>query len=524
MGAQDMFQAMWTGMRDARRSGACTLVTLATLCVLASPALAGDGYSHAAALAYDTEHIHQYLTEESDKLGITPSFQVSIEEVDTIDAVIDGKHVHALGDAAPTNRFGGNAVGGEARCEIRIARNAHTSGAAAATDAHEVFHCLEAQMAGSVRNFYHERDWLKEGAAEWVGGDLVRDDSVARGWWDRYFATPEKPLFTRSYDAIGFFGHLAADVISPWKVFPAMFAANSDSAAYEASTAFKPAVLTNEASEFFDRGQLGTAWTPQDQHDAIATANVPSVDADSKDVTLHSGEPVTLNVKPYADGIYVVHADSAITEITVEPENASADGSGNARLRSTDGDDVNDTDIGDLSLCTDDGGGNCGCPNQATSQLQPFHTGDLAITGGQSGATVTLTSGCAPPCDELLSSSAFPPDYPGLTSEGPVEDGTACVYEAGDSDQIQVFGTPAAAQSYLQNLEAQNYVPSLDCAPETQAIGDAAWASNCGDGQVRTGNTDFFYQDVGDVSSEYVDTVLRQVLPKLQAFPGHEAG
>jgi hypothetical protein len=72
--------------------------------------------------------------------------------------------------------------------------------------------------------------------------------------------SPRVPLFKRTYDAIGFFAHLASSGISPWSRFPAMFAATSNTAAYNVSVSLSAEFLDSEASSFFRDPGLGPEW------------------------------------------------------------------------------------------------------------------------------------------------------------------------------------------------------------------------------------------------------------------------
>jgi hypothetical protein len=273
--------------------------------------------------------------------------------------------------------------------------------------AHEVFHCLSAKLAGSIANFNRHKAWLVEGGATWVSSDLVADSLLPRDAWLTYLESPMTPLFNRQEDAVGFFGHLAHSGISPWKVFPAMFAATTDPAAYEAGVNGEASFLDSEASAFYDAGGFGAAWVPKGQGNATADSNVPqhSTSLPKNGPTPHHTE--TLLVPAYADDPVALTLSAPKTELAVR--------GGEVRLRSTGaGGGVEEVNPGAMTLC-ESGGKQCDCPGRHIT----FPKGDLAITAGPNGGQVELIgmSDCPaiPPrvCTGLLALS----DFPGATSE-----------------------------------------------------------------------------------------------------------
>jgi len=76
---------------------------------------------------------------------------------------------------------------------------------------HEVFHCYEQQLEGNADHMVTKTEpWLQEGLARWVDIELFSSDpvSLALDTLKTYFATSKVSLFARSYDAVGFWGHL----------------------------------------------------------------------------------------------------------------------------------------------------------------------------------------------------------------------------------------------------------------------------------------------------------------------------
>jgi hypothetical protein len=87
--------------------------------------------------------------------------------------------------------------------------------------AHEVFHCFQKEIAPLA---YHENKWLEEGLARWVDLTLFPNTHLALALkaLTEYYATPGKPLFTRSYDAVGFWAHVQDVTGNLWRRIPAI--------------------------------------------------------------------------------------------------------------------------------------------------------------------------------------------------------------------------------------------------------------------------------------------------------------
>jgi hypothetical protein len=267
--------------------------------------------------------------------------------------------------------------------------------------AHEVFHVFQAVMSGTLANFNRPNiTWLVEGSAAWVESDLVSDDTGARANWAAYFTQPGVPLFSLSYPAIGFFGHLASNGVDLWKRFPAIFATTSNTAAYRIATlGTPPAFLQDEASVFFRDPSLGLAWDQQgQQYVKFANENVPAPGEEAfygltpfhpRTITFSAGDPSTyVPAAPYANTAVklVVHLKSA------EPFLIVTVISGNARLHAAEGEgNVDAVDPVQVSYCADSGG--CSCPGNNKEAAEVFLQGDLAITGGPTGGMVKLSAG-----------------------------------------------------------------------------------------------------------------------------------
>ena len=368
--------------------------------------------------ATDEAFIKDYTEEIGGRLGLTLSPAVTLVEAPASPA--------ANGDTVCQDA-GGHELGAPVRCTITIYGGAHHSEEEdRAVVAHEVFHCFQAQMSGTISHFNHEAPWLVEGSAAWVQSDLVPHDPYDE-FWKGYLLHPTRPLFSRSYDAIGFYAHLSSSAIQPWSVFRKMFAASSSANAYQEAVNGSLAFLDNEASVFFRNRSLGSEWEQDDQQSAIANANVPppiSVRYKPSALTV-ARQTIPLAVAPYADGAYTVRLSAQVMIVRVL--------TGNVRIRSTDTDGVNEVIPNSLAVCRP-GVSACRCPQE--SSLEHFENGNLAITGGPEGASLkvvglSLEQFCnhvlpARPCTGLLALSEFPKAT--QVTEGQVGPLATCIY------------------------------------------------------------------------------------------------
>lgn len=71
---------------------------------------------------------------------------------------------------------------------------------------HELVHCVEFAVAGKAERVVESPSWIDEGAADWAAFSIVSPDSPAPpdvSEWGEFFE-PGLDLFTRDYDAVGF--------------------------------------------------------------------------------------------------------------------------------------------------------------------------------------------------------------------------------------------------------------------------------------------------------------------------------
>jgi hypothetical protein len=166
--------------------------------------------------------------------------------------------------------------------------------------AHETYHCFQDEWIGSYTTWKAMPSWVMEGSARWVGE--VLHPTKKQGFeanWEDYFQHPERSLFHRKFDAIGFFGHLqdVAGAGAVWeRLRPMVVAAakGGSSAAYLAALGNHKAPFVNSwASSYFREPAFGPAW------DALGPGGMSPVAPLIKQWTFSNGSSADLTAAPY---------------------------------------------------------------------------------------------------------------------------------------------------------------------------------------------------------------------------------
>jgi hypothetical protein len=151
---------------------------------------------------------------------------------------------------------------------------------------HEEFHCYQLQLLGDPA-FNKVPDWVKEGLPRWVDLSLFPANPVPSAAEDLgdYFKNPTTPLFTRKYDAVGFWSHLADVTHGFWHQIPKIILASAQSNEATVNAALEG--VTNE--QFFDSWGSSAANPPDG--DAAWTAESPFPPRDP-----YASAPRTINI------------------------------------------------------------------------------------------------------------------------------------------------------------------------------------------------------------------------------------
>lgn len=242
------------------------------------------------------------------------------------------------------------------------------------TLAHEVFHCFQRELLGRER-YNALPDWQGEGLPEWVAYDVtgITYDStlnVVLG----YVLGPRTPLFSRSYDAAGFFGHADEIGINVWAAAQAISSGNGP-AAYAAVGGGRRNFLDTWGASLHRRAALGPDWT---MRKPIAVGGDPP-------------PPVTpivnngaVGADAYTTAQYSVTAlgDAPVLHVDIGGNGRIADGT------------LDTTDVDDAWFCTIR---KCECPKDSEGEPPPTlplkPVSYLALTGAPnangSGGTIT---------------------------------------------------------------------------------------------------------------------------------------
>jgi hypothetical protein len=265
---------------------------------------------------------------------------------------------------------------GSSSCTIHVHPllvNASDPAVVKATMAHELFHCFQYDWFDQHGGYRKLPDWIIEGQAEWAGENAGGPSNAGRDWWGTYLISPEDRLWQRSYDAVGFYQHMAEEGVDPWQHFDAMLAATDNVGAFQAAGANADVFEDTWSSGFFRDAGLGP-WNAAGPWTLTAKAvphQLSITIGDSKDLAANAVTDQDWVVTSYAD-VLEVHAH------------------GHVRMRTDP--DGNETDTGQRWLCTKAGG--CACPagerfvGPELETVAP--TIKFGLTGGLDGAGETL--------------------------------------------------------------------------------------------------------------------------------------
>ena len=130
---------------------------------------------------------------------------------------------------------------------------------------HEVFHCFQGDIMGPLAE-HGAPAWLIEGGATWAAAALDPvpfDLTFGPGARLRdYFETcAVRPLFARSYDGVGFFGHAQDTFGDIWPLMEPILRAPDNLERYALLGGDRPELLDTWASSVLLLRDFGFAWT-----------------------------------------------------------------------------------------------------------------------------------------------------------------------------------------------------------------------------------------------------------------------
>jgi hypothetical protein len=272
---------------------------------------------------------------------------------------------------------------------------------------HELMHCLLYQRFGMA---YDDMPaWYIEGVPSWVEDALGGGgDAVSESFWTTYLDTDSYPLFKRTYDALGFYTHLAETGTDPWSVILPMgraFIAGGDAnlAGWKAA-GVSQAFLDSWGSGYAQGRYPGSAWSTSGPGLSRYQPRLPPT------LTVGDTNPVTVAAPAVATSIRQVDITADVVEVS-----ASATASGRISLGG--GNDATLDQTSGVNYCSLSSG--CQCPSGSANADATFTHIDpgteyATVTGGTDSATVTLTgmdlaTFCNPPVRPVNICTLMPP-------------------------------------------------------------------------------------------------------------------
>jgi hypothetical protein len=241
--------------------------------------------------------------------------------------------------------------------------------------AHEVVHCYQDRETGDAE----VTGWVEEGAAMWVGAKVAPGSEVAKEKWDPYLTNPAKSLYGRTYDAVGFFGHLEHVGVDVGPLVPAMMKAATDDAAFTVATAADARTLDDWASGLARQDAFGAAWT-------TGGPDMPATKPPRTARTVSNGGAAGLEVARAATALAALDVKADV--VTIDPGTGSR-----GRVRDAAGVDTLLVSIAGRPRCARAGG--CTCPAGtagAAVTLEAMAPGEalLGVTGGTQATKVSV--------------------------------------------------------------------------------------------------------------------------------------
>ena len=222
-----------------------------------------------------------------------------------------------------------------------------------------------------------EPAWIMEGMADWAALTVDPVDySVGGGNLTWYSTTQSKPLFSRSYDSVGFWGHVQDVYGNLWARIPAIMGAGSESA-FALAGAGGQVFLNTWGSSAFNRYDAG-GWPWQ----MISPIRPPASIAAPASALVPNRLPSYVYAAPYTTGQYVLDGNPGepIVHVSIF---------GPARLGQLN----NITDLQDAWFCT---AASCKCPPGTQGSPPPTVPLDvparLGISADGTGTHGTITA------------------------------------------------------------------------------------------------------------------------------------
>jgi hypothetical protein len=241
---------------------------------------------------------------------------------------------------------------------------------------HELLHCYLFLQVGDA--YLTMPSWYVEGVPSWGMNVLGSGSNTESSFWRDYLDTPDTPVFARSYDALGFFAHLAETGHDVWhEIVPAGKAIRGGGSA-AGWRAFAPgtAFLDSWGSGYAQGRYPGTAWR-------TGGPNLPSYQGPVTQAEVGNGQTFTVRSAGAATAISHLDLDAQVVLVT---------GTGNGRFSLDDGSDATLAEAAGAVYST---GSPDACPagtNGGSATLTHISSGShyIAVSGGLNAGQVSI--------------------------------------------------------------------------------------------------------------------------------------
>ena len=231
--------------------------------------------------------------------------------------------------------------------------------------AHEVFHCEEFDFDPGLA---HLGAWVVEGMAEWAAETLAPVPGYL-GVLDDYTLTPHTPLFARSYDAEGFWGHIQDTAPDLWHRVESILAQPTPEGQYSTAGGTTFNFLSTWGASLFNNPAFAPDWS-------IRSPQTPPSHAPSARI-IGSG---TVEAAPYTVADYVISPTEPLVRVSISPPSDALLGEG-----------ANRTNLDDVLFCVGSSSAACQCPSGTTGTVPPTEPlafpATLGVTGDPAGGT-----------------------------------------------------------------------------------------------------------------------------------------
>jgi hypothetical protein len=304
------------------------------------------------------------------------------------------------------------AQGKPAYCQIQVTeRGQNLAVAMTHLVAHEVFHCFQYDFASSAKASGRVPSWLAEGSAAWVGEDISFGSTLGEEYWETWLKEPNLPLFSRTYDGIGFFMHLQESGIDPWPLLVRMHLKGESSSidAYTLATKGK------------DAARMIDAWGPSFVRDLALRPDWSTAGAGLPDYVTSpvSREPLTSQDSYFMAAApqsgYATKFDVSADVVVLKAR------TGRGMVRLADGTQWNLQDVLGRPICLE---GTCSCPSGSAGAAHDWLKGSkglmlVGISGHTDGVDVYVDGyDVQTTCD--FPPFEFQPEFPCWCPPGPL--------------------------------------------------------------------------------------------------------